>query len=218
MQDEIWPFVEPFGKPVSLPRYLRFDNWEVSDALLLLMGVCPEDRYFSIAQKSGAIVGVFTLNARRRKASDDNELEFVDLRMNQQMMKAVWDSGSHPDRNPPRYYVEWAIRKGFVVPWLPWAEEYGLTDIAANPSGTTSAIGKVEGSNSRHLSSDKLAKLNQAAGKFWANADRNDRETHPKKADVVEWLVRRGFSETLADSAATIIRPEWAPTGRKPEK
>jgi hypothetical protein len=60
--------------------------------------------------------------------------------------------------------------------------------------------------------------LNQAAEKFWANADREDRGTHPKNADVAEWLTLRGYSQTLADTAASIIRPEWAPTGRKPEE
>ena len=67
--------------------------------------------------------------------------------------------------------------------------------------------------------SDKLARLNQAAAKFWVNADRNDRGTHPSNGDVAAWLVdQAGYSATLADKAATIIRPEWAPTGRKPEE
>lgn len=66
--------------------------------------------------------------------------------------------------------------------------------------------------------SDNLAILHQAATRFWANADRNDRTTHPSKADVVAWLIERGFSQKLADSGATIIRPEWAPTGRKAEE
>lgn len=68
-----------------------------------------------------------------------------------------------------------------------------------------------------HLS-DKLARMNQAAAKFWGNADRSDRGTHPENATVTAWLVQQGFSQTLADKAATIIRPEWAPTGRKPEE
>ena len=65
--------------------------------------------------------------------------------------------------------------------------------------------------------SDKLAKLNQAAARFWGNADRDDRGTHPDNATVAAWLVQQGFTPTLADKATTIIRPEWAPTGRKPE-
>ncbi len=66
--------------------------------------------------------------------------------------------------------------------------------------------------------SDKLATLNQAAARFWANADQNDRSTHEPNASVVAWLMERDYSETLAAKAATIIRPEWAPTGRKPEE
>ena len=66
--------------------------------------------------------------------------------------------------------------------------------------------------------SDKLAKMNQASTKFWSNADRDDRGTHPDNATVAAWLVKGGLSPTLADKAATIIRPEWAPTGRKPEE
>jgi hypothetical protein len=76
---------------------------------------------------------------------------------------------------------------------------------------------KTASPSSAHLSK-KLATLNQAAEKFWANADREDRGTHPKNADVAEWLTLRGYSQTLADTAASIIRPEWAPTGRKPEE
>ena len=66
--------------------------------------------------------------------------------------------------------------------------------------------------------SDKLAYLNQAATKFWAKADRDERSTHTDNATIVAWLIERGYSTTLAEKAATIIRPEWAPTGRKPEE
>jgi hypothetical protein len=66
--------------------------------------------------------------------------------------------------------------------------------------------------------SEKLAWLNQASSKFWGNADRNDRTTHPDNKEVEQWLIQHGFSETLANKAATIIRPGWAATGRKPEK
>ena len=60
--------------------------------------------------------------------------------------------------------------------------------------------------------------MNQAAVKFWGNADRYDRGTHPDNVTVASWLQKRRFSATLADKAATIIRPEWVPTGRKPEE
>jgi hypothetical protein len=80
-----------------------------------------------------------------------------------------------------------------------------------------SMTSKPESTPRDHVS-DKLAYLNQAAQKFWANADRDDRTTHHTNNEVVAWLVSKGYSETLADKAATIIRPEWAATGRKPDK
>lgn len=66
--------------------------------------------------------------------------------------------------------------------------------------------------------SKKLAILNQAATRFWGNADPNDKGTHPNNSDVVAWLVLNRFTETLAEKGATIIRPDWAFTGRKPEE
>ena len=73
---------------------------------------------------------------------------------------------------------------------------------------------------SRDHVSDKLAWLNQASDRFWSESkvNRDERGTYPDTRNIVTWLVDRGFSETLADKAATIIRPVWAPTGRKPDE
>ncbi|GJM17082.1 MAG: hypothetical protein DHS20C13_24090 [Thermodesulfobacteriota bacterium] len=65
--------------------------------------------------------------------------------------------------------------------------------------------------------SDKLAILSQASYKFWANADPSDSGTHPANTMVEKFLIDKKFSPTLAKKAATIIRPEGAPKGRKPE-
>lgn len=88
-----------------------------------------------------------------------------------------------------------------------------LREFEASVSGSPTAV-----TTSREHVSDKLAKLNQAAAKFWANAGRDDRGTHPKNADIEVWLQEQGFSSTLAEKAASIIRPEWAPTGRRREE
>lgn len=87
------------------------------------------------------------------------------------------------------------------------------TEVSLNTTGRKASLDA-----NRANVSDKLAKMNQAAAKFWGNADRSDRGTHPDNATVTAWLVKQGFSQTLADKAATIIRPEWAPSGRRPEE
>lgn len=66
--------------------------------------------------------------------------------------------------------------------------------------------------------SNMLVILNQASNKFWANVDKSDPTTYPKKATVTAWLEENGFSQTLAEKGATIIRPEWVPVGRRPEE
>lgn len=84
-----------------------------------------------------------------------------------------------------------------------------LREFEQSISGATTPTGR------GHVS-DMLATLNQAAARFWGNADPNDRTTHEPNATIEAWLIQRGFSRTLAEKAATIIRPKWAPPGRKP--
>lgn len=67
-----------------------------------------------------------------------------------------------------------------------------------------------------HMSPDLLV-LNQAAVQWWSTADEEDPSTHPTNNSVSDWLVERGFSKSLAEKGATIIRPAWAHLGRKPE-
>lgn len=100
-------------------------------------------------------------------------------------------------------FVAFADKKGWELP-----EKFPRPNSAPLEKPTTS----------RDHVSKKLERLNIAADRFWRNADRDDRETHPTNAAVAAWLMKHGFSAVLADKAATIIRPEWAKTGRRPEE
>ena len=93
-----------------------------------------------------------------------------------------------------------------------------LRELEASLNTTSTSPENLMAATGRGHVSDQLITLNQAASKFWANADPEDRGTHPKNADVAKWLTLRGYSPTLADKAVSIIRPEWAPSGRKPEE
>ncbi|MDP3701298.1 hypothetical protein [Methyloversatilis sp.] len=80
---------------------------------------------------------------------------------------------------------------------------------AENDRDATSATGD------RLFMSNDLIRMNRASRKWWANADRDDRTTHPRNSEVEEWLKSDGMSETKAASAASLIRPEWAVKGRR---
>ena len=84
------------------------------------------------------------------------------------------------------------------------------------PDGLKKPRPHVQPHDSREYRSDRLAILEQAAFKFWANADKNDPSTHPLNCLVKEFLQQKGFSGSLADKGASIIRPDWAHLGRKP--
>lgn len=65
--------------------------------------------------------------------------------------------------------------------------------------------------------SNSLSWLLQAARHHWSNADPDDPSTHPENSVVSLWLRKKGMSKSLADKGASIIRPDWAHVGRKPE-
>jgi hypothetical protein len=67
--------------------------------------------------------------------------------------------------------------------------------------------------------SEQLGALEQASYKFWINALRDEKDSWPNTLNIVEWLVKeKGFSVSLAEKGASIIRPEWAVSGRIPDK
>ena len=96
------------------------------------------------------------------------------------------------------------------------AYDFQGNDFQAESASEKSAFSRA--SDDRGYVSDKLATLNQAAYRFWANAAREDRASQPTNIEVEAWLVEHGYSKTLAERGATIIRPNWVPPGRKPEE
>ena len=79
---------------------------------------------------------------------------------------------------------------------------------------------QIRSAEKNNLQSDLLTILNQAYNFLWKNADLDEPDTWPANSVVAEWLTKRDkrFSQTLADKAATIIRPNAAPMGRPQRK
>lgn len=110
-------------------------------------------------------------------------------------------------------FAKWAISKSLSLP-----SELAVL-ASKEDKAIKSVVEKSLNEKATHANvSDKLAILNQASTKFWANADSNDNNTHPLNSTVAAWLIEREFTQTLADKGATIIRPTWATTGRKADK
>ncbi|MBN3848344.1 hypothetical protein G3N58_16115 [Paraburkholderia sp. Ac-20342] len=134
-------------------QWFLHDSWTPREALRLLLGLEPDADWFALSDESGdhpRIVSARYLdgslvciegwrNANVVKESIESgahpeiynqlqitSLELVRLSSELSGMKRVFESGSHAPRNPPAYYIEWAARKNYVVPWLNWARSEGL--------------------------------------------------------------------------------------------
>lgn len=138
--------------------------------------------------------------------------------------RAVWLSKPDAERNQWRPFGGWGNDKNIPESERRVTRDYVYferADVEAIRNGViakadTHSITKPLESHRFHAS-ERLSLLNQASQRWWANASKNDPSTHPDKAEVVAWLIERGMNESLAKHAATIIRPEWAHNGRKPD-
>ncbi len=103
-------------------------------------------------------------------------------------------------------FISWAISNGWQMP-----DE--CSALKVKPVAVVAEKG--ESPNFHPNTTDALRYLCQASQRFWTLVDPKDKSTYPKTSEIVEWLLKRGLSERLAESGATIIRPKWAGTGRK---
>lgn len=157
-----------------------------------------------------------------RSFPDRNTKQEFDLRMRVLLAnlanRAHFSAGTLNMATPGNHGVNLAEFSEWAQSVVQWDIPPELSEIAKSRNKPEQGKPEMTMPKSHANVSDKLAKMNQASMKFWGNADRDDRGTHPDNATVAKWLEGEGFSSTLADKAATIIRPEWAPTGRKPEE
>lgn len=94
-------------------------------------------------------------------------------------------------------------------------QQYGLTLL---PRGTYEAVDPLGRPEQRdNYKSDLLQYLNQAARIFWGpDRDSDDIAPYPQTAEIVKWLRAQDerFSASLAEAAASIIRPNHVPSTR----
>lgn len=148
---------------------------------------------------------------RVKKAGDsENEMALAALKTHLAMIEAedvlfdVLDSG-HP---VSKYWEWWYAPDGPDAAKHPLARGRFIQEEQLDTPLTTT--------DNSHIS-DQLSYLKQASNKFWGKADPNNKGTHPDNKVVTVWLIARGYTKTLAASAASIIRPSWAAKGRKPK-
>jgi hypothetical protein len=110
--------------PVLLHFWFKHDNWGKNEGLMLLSGFGPEtifDSYESIyGEEIRKVAYLETLDGYGRDPADcGNSLrKFATY-------ESLWDSGNHPEKADPQYFISWAISKKIEPEWLEWAINEG---------------------------------------------------------------------------------------------
>jgi hypothetical protein len=113
------------------------DYWDPQQALNYLTGILDLDGYgehemLGEAEGTGGLPSVFESNNRvitlEGLIYSDREQPAIFRAFQKKLnrLTRVWESGRHENENPPIYYIEWALSKGFDISWLKYATEKGF--------------------------------------------------------------------------------------------
>ncbi|WP_449412593.1 hypothetical protein [Pandoraea soli] len=115
------------GIPIILKHWLLCDSWSRTEGLLLLSGVSPSSVFEKIPTRFGGsrleCVHLETLDGFEHDPADGQTFALV-IELNE----SLWDSGQHPERAAPSYFIQWAQSKQRPPAWLPWAVEHNLIE------------------------------------------------------------------------------------------
>ena len=120
-----------FDPEEKLRYYLKRDTWDINTACYLLVGVIPEKwEPLGFLTWEGVLVGVSTREETADRAED--------------IQRMFCSNPDHGDRETPAYWIDWANKKGFSIPWKAFAKEKGLLPASRNEALQKAAIKLVE--------------------------------------------------------------------------
>lgn len=188
--------------------YRQMSEWTIWEAANLIVGIAPpEDR----TQEAMKIPNKTQIQTARSILY--REFKTVTTTQMQKLFGSIpAKEGPNPDfRVSPRDAIAFAKSLGFDV----------APELADLPEQSTKPL-RLQSKFEDHVSK-KLAALNEAAHKFWGspNIRKDDSSTYPRHDEIEAWLVKQsgaGFSVSLAEKGASIIRPDWVREGRPAEK
>lgn len=201
------------GVPTLLQLWFLHDTWTRSQGLMLMSDLSPSTKfdyeYRSMDDRVRFISYLETLDGLEH---DPDEGYTYEKRL--ALYESLWDSGDHPSRATPQYFVDWAVAKLKPPSWMEWAIEKNLLkrplpQDQSVPNKTVKTLREFCGGHETML----LKLLVKGAVQWWSSYDPNDRSTAPKSDDVIAWFVGQGTSSRVAEVMAQILRADGLPTG-----
>ncbi|MET3216067.1 UNVERIFIED_ORG: hypothetical protein ABIC48_003836 [Burkholderia territorii] len=201
------------GIPSLLDLWFLHDTWTRQQGLMLMSGLSPSTRfdyeYNTFDDRIREISYLETLDGLEHDPRDGHTYE-----QRLAFYESLWDSGDHPPRAKPQYFVDWAVAKRNPPAWLDWAISNKLLNGPSESgnsatNGFESTLRELCGGHETVL----LTLLIKGAVEWWSSYDPSDKSTAPKAEDVTAWFVKQGASSRVAEVMAQILRADGLPTG-----
>ena len=108
--------------PVLLHSWFKYDTWRKEEGLMLLAGLSPNTLFGTEESMYGEAL---------RKVRYFETLDGLDhdpaggwsYEKTLSQYENLWNSGEHPVRATPKYFIDWALSKNLQPSWLQWASE-----------------------------------------------------------------------------------------------
>jgi hypothetical protein len=197
--------------PYEMEYWGLSEYWSSLEAALLLAGLEPTDKFLYLCSAyipRGGLNKIYCWAYRE---------QFISARI----YLHLFERSKLSPKAPPNEWLNYLISRNLSsVPAEPSPVEITNRWKAFFSKATGQNLGNNETYKSRDdfSISENLRVLITAEKEWWSTADRDDPSTHPENKNVASWLQTQGMSKTLAEYAASILRPAWAHKGRKPKK
>ena len=155
---------------------------------------------------------------RPEEMDEDNDLlgQAIELpSVHMQRFRSVWNMSEWFEDETKHMFEAQKFSRHHICQWL---EVIGLKsvypfDLHQTPSSTEAQKNVNHWPWGSHHT-ELLGHLEAAAQNFWVNHDPDDLGTLPTNVVVSGWLQKtRGVSKTMANSIASMLRPDGLPTG-----
>ena len=100
------------------------DYWGFEQGLFYLVGISEMPEFFA-EDIDGTLHVIKTLEQETFTEAQEQHIIEAFMRKVSRLQK-IWNSGGHPQSNPPMYYIEWALSKKIDIPWLQYAIDHGF--------------------------------------------------------------------------------------------
>ena len=181
----------------------RYDRWHVDEALDYLVGAYSIQK----SEKDPSLEFVVTLEYKVYEEEDDADV-VAGFLYDRRYLKAIWGSGNHQSVNPPNYYIEWALSKGYKINWLDLAIENGWISNINNDLLLKTTISKKELFDKENPTYPPELDLAMQA---W-EAVKDDKSKGKPKAKVRAWLdANTKLSNEAKDRISIVVN--WDKSG-----